>query len=140
MMGLKLKGVSLLVFLTVTNLLLYVDRGTIAGLVFRLQNSQDGLGLSETQVGLLGSSFMFGFMVTSPLFAHLLQYVQIKVLVSIGLAMWILANFIAGASTTYSMVLFARALTGIAESSICPIIPPLIIDIAPAYLKTVNDM
>lgn len=139
-MGLKLKGISLLVFLTVTNLLLYIDRGTIAGLVFRLQNSQDGLSLSETQVGLLGSSFMFGFMLTSPLFAHLLQYVQIKTLVSVGLAAWVLANFIAGASMTYPMILFARALAGVAESSICPVVPPLIIDIAPVYLKTVNDM
>ena len=134
----KLAKTPLLVYLTVVNLIIYIDRGTVASLISELKDPARGLGLSEEEAGLLGSGFMFGFMVTCPLFAHLAQYSTISVMTFVGLGIWILGNVLACAAESFAVILIARILTGVGEAPICPLIPPVIMDIAPARSKSVG--
>lgn len=134
----ELKGIILLAFLTTVNLLIYVDRGAIAGLLYRLKEDES-LDLSDTEAGLLGSAFMFGFMITSPLFAYSLQYISIKYLLLLGCLIWATATLTVSISRDYWMLLMARTLTGVGEAPICPLIPPLIIKIAPQNNKSVRS-
>jgi len=126
----------LLVLLTLSNLLIYVDRGILSALVVHLRDPVTGLGLSDTEAGTLGSAFMFGYMLTSPFFAHAVQFYHPLSLVALGLGVWTIATGIAGVAYGYWLLLAARALTGVAEASICPIIPPMLMEIAPADKKT----
>ena len=133
---LRLSQGWLLVLLTLSNLIIYVDRGILSALVVHLRDPITGLGLSDTESGSLGSAFMFGYMLTSPFFAHAVQFYHPLSLVSLGLGVWTLATGLAGVSNGYWLLLAARALTGVAEASICPIIPPMLIEMAPADKKT----
>ena len=140
---LRLSRGWLLVFLTLSNILLYVDRGilsvpSIQALVVHLRNPTTGLGLSDSESGALGSAFMFGYMLTSPLFAHATQFYHPLGLIAIGLGVWMVATAFAGVCYSFWPLLVARALTGIAEASICPIVPPLLMDAAPSDKKTVS--
>lgn len=133
---LRLSQGWLLLLLTLSNLLIYVDRGILSALVVHLRLPVTGLGLSDTEAGTLGSVFMFGYMITSPFFAHAVQYYHALTLVAVGLAVWILATAAAGVASTFWMLLAARALTGVGEAAICPIVPPLLMETAPADKKT----
>ena len=135
----KLDKTPLLVYLTVVNLIIYIDRGTVGSLISELKTDDKGLGLSEEQAGMLGSGFMFGFMVTCPLFAHLVQFSTISVMTFVGLSIWILGNVLACTAESFSVILIARILTGVGEAPICPLIPPVIMDIAPAKSKSVGS-
>jgi hypothetical protein len=48
---------------------MYIDRGMLASIVTMLEKGS-GLGLTASEAGAVGSSFMLGYMVSSPLFAH----------------------------------------------------------------------
>lgn len=133
---LRLSQGWLLVLLTLSNLLIYVDRGILSALVVHLRDPDTGLGLSDTESGTLGSVFMLGYMLTSPFFAHAVQFYHPLSLVGLGLGVWTIATSLAGIAYSYWLLLAARALTGVAEASICPIIPPMLMEIAPADKKT----
>jgi len=125
----------LLGFLTLSNILIYIDRGVIAALIYKLKEDLD---LKDSQAGVLGSLFMLGFMSTSPVFAHWSQKVPPMRLISIGLCIWELGTLLASLSNSFSMILVARVLTGVAEAPICPLAPPLILDYSPKKSKSVR--
>lgn len=87
--------------------------------------------------GVLGSAFMLGFIVSSPLFAHFAFSVYPMRLMALGLLMWACATAAAGVALDYWMLLLARAFTGVGEASFICLAPPYILDIAPPHRKTV---
>ena len=133
---LKLGPVMTLCYLTALNLLIFIDRGAVSGLVAILKEDDGGLGLSDSEAGFLGSAFMFGYMIFSPIFAYNSQYVHPFSLMGIGLSIWTLAVLAAGLVNSYTLLVIARAFTGIGEASFVSLAPPCIIDNAPPSKKT----
>lgn len=131
----KLSPVAMLVYFTLTNLLIYIDRGALSAVVTELKSSS-GLDLSSSEAGLLGSIFMLGYMLASPIFAHFAQFVHPMFLMGVGLIIWALATFLAGISRTFWLLLIGRSLTGIGEASFVALAPPYIIDLAPSNNKS----
>lgn len=140
---LKLPNGLVLVLLTLANLLIYLDRGalgviSIQALVYRLK-SPSTLNLTDTQAGMLGSLFMFGYMIANPLFAYAAQYVHSIKIVAVSSLLWFMATLFAGFSNEFETLVIARILTGVAEASYVSLVPPIIMDISPEASKTVRN-
>ena len=129
----ELRGPFLLVFLTTINFLIYTDRGAVASLISHLKAD---LSVSDSYIGFAGSAFMLGYMVSSPLFAYALQYASLNSLISIGTAIWLSATALTSLSTSYSLLLTSRILTGAGEAAFCPLVPALILKTAPTSRKS----
>jgi len=125
--------VSMWIFFTCCNFLNYVDRGAFAG---SLGSISDDFGLSNTQGGLLGASFMMGYMVFAPLFGHLSRKQRPAALMAIGLVIWCLATLATGASFDFWSLMIARAVSGIGEASFIGLAPTYIDDIAPKHRQS----
>ncbi|EER08677.1 Hexuronate transporter, putative [Perkinsus marinus ATCC 50983] len=120
-----------LVFFTLCEILVYFDRGLIAGLNLYLKNSLD---LTDFQVGLLGGMFILGYVVASPLFAILGQLSGVWTIrsICIGLMVWVIANLLTGVvPTSFGFIVACRTLTGVGEAAFCALAPPIIDDAAP---------
>ena len=128
----KLSPFTVLVLFSIINGLIYLDRGAFAAVVPILQSdSHGGLNLSSFIAGTLGSSFILGYMVTAPGFAHYAQFYHPEFLMCIGLGIWTCAVIMTGLSRVYEMLLIARCLTGVGEASFICLAPPVILGSAP---------
>jgi len=114
-----------LLLLIGANMLNYIDRQVIYA-VFPL--IKDDLLLSDTRLGLLGSVFMFSYMISAPLLGWMGDRAGRAKLASKGLGLWSLATVGAGLATGYSSLLAARAAVGIGEASFGTIAPGLLAD------------
>ena len=128
--GLKLGGKAMLAVFTCINLLVFIDRGALAAVIPLLKESS-GLGLSSVQAGSLGSAFMLGYILASPIFAYLSGKVHPMYLMAIGNSIWGGAVFLTGMSNSFPLIATARSFTGIGEASFVSLAPPCIIDLAP---------
>lgn len=127
--GLPLTAAGMLVVYTVINLLSYFDRGALSGVLEDI--SLDFGGVSGAQRGLLGSAFMVGYMIASPIFAHLVtKFEPFRVMAS-GLFIWCLATLLCALAPSYWFVVLGRVLTGFGEASFLCIAPPFIDKFAP---------
>jgi MFS family permease len=137
---LHLSPLQSLLYFTVVNSLIYLDRGVISVPFTQatLTALAEALDLSASRAGALGSIFILGFMVSSPLFAYWAQTCAPEKLMAGGLVIWSAATLTAGLSLNYWMLLMARAATGIGEASFVCLAPPLILDSAPVAKKTVT--
>lgn len=134
---LRLSPRVMLIYLTATNLLIYLDRGALSSVISILKTDDQGLDLNSGEAGGLGSIFMLGYMVASPIFAHFAQHVHPIYLMGFGLMIWSIATFLAGMSTTFAWLLTARAFTGVGEASFVSLAPPYIMEIAPENSKSI---
>lgn len=133
----RLSPVMLLVLFTTVNVIVFLDRGTLAAVVNRLKkNSDGGLGLNSFEAGALGSLFIFGYMVASPIFAYYSQTIHPQYLMSIGLSIWTGAVLFCGVSNSFYLLAAARAITGVGEASFVCLAPPCILDSAPPEKRT----
>jgi MFS family permease len=121
---------------TIVNLFTYFDRGAI-GVVLNTIESPDVYDLSNFQGGLLGGSYMIGFVIASPVFAHLAKLYHPLKMMSGGLFVWILATLGTGLSGEFYSLLIARMVTGVGEASFLCLAPPFINKFAPENKKSV---
>ena len=135
-MGFKLRPCVALVYLTLTNMMIYADRGILASIIKVLMTSE-GLGLNNSEAGSLGSFFMVGFMLTGFFFAHYSQVKHPFSLIALGLALWSLTALGTGLSRNYWQIALARGLSGVGEVSFACLGPPLVLEYAPKDKKTV---
>lgn len=135
-MGFKLKPCVALVYLTLTNMMIYADRGILASIIKVLETSE-GLELNNTQAGSLGSYFMLGFMLSGFFFAHYSQVKHPFSLIAVGLGFWSLTALGTGLSRNYWQIALARGLSGVGEVSFACLGPPLVLEYAPKDKKTV---
>jgi len=144
-----------LILLTIINLLNYTDRYLISGVLDNIESDVTGglSGLSPcnitisgkithhdecltgTQQGLVGSIFMIGFMIGSPIFAILLKWVSSAKLLCLTLLIWCGAVILTGITSNYYILLTARAMSGLGEAAFGCIAPPHINKIAPEPSK-----
>lgn len=132
-----LSPMMLLILFTSVNILIFIDRGALAAVVGQLKKSSNhGLGLSSFEAGALGSVFILGYMIASPIFAYNAQFIHPQYLMSLGLTIWSGAVLLSGVSRNFYMLAIARAITGVGEASFVCLAPPCILDSAPHASRT----
>ena len=110
------------------NLLNYMDRFTIAGV---LTDIQAFYGIDDTGAGFLQTVFICSYMVFAPIFGFLGDRYNRKHIMSAGIALWsaaVLASSFVPAGHTYAFFL-CRALVGIGEASYSTVSPTIIADL-----------
>ncbi len=115
--------------LTFINLLNYLDRYVVSGVVPDLKAPP--LGLSDSQIGLLATAFMLVYMMVAPVFGALGDRGSRTRPIAIGVFLWSLATIVSGFAQSYSQLLAARALVGVGEAAYVAIAPALLSDCFP---------
>jgi MFS transporter, Spinster family, sphingosine-1-phosphate transporter len=112
--------------LTLINLLNYLDRYIVSGIVPDLRAPP--LGLSEHQVGMLTTAFMAVYMVAAPVFGRLGDRGSRTRPIAVGVFLWSVATVLSGFAQSYAHLLGARAILGIGEAAYVSIAPALLAD------------
>lgn len=103
---------------------------------------QTGFGISTARLGVLQSVFMLGYMFGAVLFGHLVTKIKPFRLISCGLSIWVVASLLSGFAgfsckpseddsvcSSYYLMVFARAMSGIGEASLNTLSLPFLDDI-----------
>lgn len=115
--------------LTLINLLNYVDRYVVSGMVPALKAPP--LGLSDSQIGLLTTAFLFVYTLVTPIFGVLGDRGSRTRPIAAGVFIWSLATVVSGFASSYTYLLSARSLVGIGEAAYISIAPALLSDCFP---------
>ncbi|MBA2544461.1 MAG: MFS transporter, partial [Deltaproteobacteria bacterium] len=123
--------------LTGLNFINYLDRFILAAILPRVQAPVEdgGLGLSNSEGGLLATVFLLGYFVTAPLFGKLGDRMSRKRLIAFGVLTWSAATMFSGLAGSLGSLIAARALVGIGEASYATLAPTIIDDITPPDKK-----
>ena len=89
---------------------------------------QRELGLSNTQLGLLGSSFQWVYAILVPVAGGLGDVFSRRNLIALALLVWSLATFSSGLAAGFTLLLVLRALTGAGEAFYYPAATSIISD------------
>jgi MFS family permease len=114
-----------LAVLTFVNLFNYIDRWVVAAVVEPVKRD---LGLSDTQMGLIGTSFIVVYMLVSPVFGFLGDRKVRPPLIALGVGIWSLATGVAGFVRGFWSLFIARSLVGVGEGAYGTIAPALLAD------------
>ena len=114
-----------LAVLTFINLFNYLDRWVLAAV---LEPIRVDLGLTDTQLGMLGSGFIVVYSLTSPVFGSLGDRRARPPLIALGVAIWSLATGLAGFARGFWSLFIARAAVGVGEAAYGTIAPALLAD------------
>lgn len=115
--------------LTLINLVNYIDRYVVSGIVPDLKAAP--LGLSDSQIGFLTTAFMLVYMITAPVFGALGDRGSRTRPIAIGVFLWSIATILSGFAANYAHLLAGRALVGIGEAAYVAISPALLSDCFP---------
>ena len=118
-----------LAVLTLINLFNYLDRWVIAALVEPLRKSE--LHLSDTQLGIIGSSFIIVYTIISPLFGTLGDRRARPPLIALGVMIWSVATTLGGFARGFGSLFAARSTVGVGEAAYATIAPALLADAFP---------
>lgn len=128
------KAYRILAFCTLLQLLIYADRGIVAGL---LDYVEVKFSIDKVQSGLLGTIFLAGFMLMSPVAAAVSNQGEAAWrVIGRGLLVWGLSAAGCALARSYGVLLLARATAGCGEAALCSLAPPLIDDAAPPRQKS----
>ena len=117
--------VALLV-LTGINLLNYMDRYVIAGILPLIQGE---FGKTDTQMGIVSSSFLVVYSVASPFTGILGDRFPRKWFIGGGVLVWSAATVWSGRASSFEELLVARALIGVGEAGYAAMAPSFISDL-----------
>jgi MFS family permease len=113
---------------TLLNFVNYIDRYVLPAVAPRVK---DALGLTDEQLGFLGSAFLLSYLLTSPVFGYLGDRLSRTRLMAIGVGIWSVATAGAGLARSFGQMLVARGAVGVGEASYAAISPALISDYYP---------
>jgi len=122
------KSLGTVFVLTFINLLNYMDRFTVAGVLTEIQDYFD---ISNSMAGLLQTSFICSYMILSPLFGYMGDRYNRKFIMAVGIMFWsgvTLAGSFMRPDQFY-LFLFLRGMVGIGEASYSTIAPTIIADL-----------
>src|SRR3990172_43502 len=114
-----------LAFLFGVSLLNYIDRQILYAVFPPLQAE---LRLSDTQLGLLASAFMWVYLSTAPVFGLLADRWSRPPLMSLGVGIWSVATVFSGLARSHAELFIGRAAVGIGEASYGAVAPALLSD------------
>ncbi|XP_069703733.1 protein spinster isoform X2 [Periplaneta americana] len=122
-----------IIILCFVNLINYMDRFTIAGI---LNDVKSEFKIGDDLGGLLQTAFVISYMVFAPLFGYLGDRYSRRVIMALGVFLWSLTTLIGSFMETYGWFLTLRALVGIGEASYSTIAPTIISDL---YVKDMRS-
>lgn len=111
--------------LTFINLFNYVDRWVLAAVVEPIKQE---LGLTDTQLGIIGAAFIVVYALTSPMFGSLGDRRSRPPLVAIGVGIWSVATGLAGFARGFWTLFATRSMVGVGEAAYGTIAPALLAD------------
>ncbi|XP_071449409.1 protein spinster [Hetaerina americana] len=120
----KLHWITVII-LCYVNLINYMDRFTVAGI---LTDILKFYGVGYASGGLLQTAFVLSYMVFAPLFGYLGDRYNRKYIMASGIFLWSLTTLLGSYMNTYEWFLTCRALVGIGEASYSTIAPTIISD------------
>jgi len=115
-----------LAILSGINLLNYLDRYVLPAVLTPIK---DGLHLSDSRLGALGTAFMLGYFLTSPVFGFLGDRLPRKGLIALGVVVWSIGTVLSGRAGGFSELVLFRILVGLGEASYGTISPAWIADL-----------
>ena len=116
------------IVLTTINLLNYLDRyvpSAVKDLVKR------DLHLTDAQTAFPMTSFIWVYMLASPIFSSLADKYSRPRLIAAGVLLWSLSTAAAAVTFNFWTFLLARALVGVGEAAYATLAPPLLSDYYP---------
>jgi predicted MFS family arabinose efflux permease len=108
------------------NLLNYLDRYVLPAVLTPIKAE---LHLSDARLGALGSAFMLGYFLTSPVFGYLGDRLARKHLIAVGVVVWSIGTVFSGRAGSYGELVLFRILVGVGEASYATISPAWIADL-----------
>lgn len=115
-----------------------LDRGNFATAAPLIK---DGLGLTNTQTGLLLSAFFWTYVPGHVLAGWLIEKLNARRALALALAVWSLATVLTGFATSFAMLLVLRLLLGLGESAGFPASSKLLAEALPREkLGTANGL
>ncbi|CBZ33311.1 transporter, putative [Leishmania donovani] len=125
---------------TMSNFLLYFDRGATVGALSSICSDRDLAGndtpLSDAKRGFLVSGFIIGYVVASPLFTCRGSAWGSRMVVLLGMALWCATCLACAVSLNYTVLLVCRILVGVAEAAFVAFTVTIIDNTAPATHRT----
>ncbi len=91
--------------------------------------------LSDARLGIVGSMFMWVYLLSAPLLGFLGDRVRRFPLISAAVALWSLATSVSGLVRSYGQLLWARAAVGVGEAGYGTIGPTVIADLFPPAVR-----
>ncbi|XP_029784618.1 protein spinster homolog 2 [Suricata suricatta] len=121
--------------LSLGNVLNYLDRYTVAGVLLDIQQQ---FAVKDRGAGLLQSVFICSFMVAAPIFGYLGDRFNRKVILSCGIFFWSAVTFSSSfiPQQHFWLLVLSRGLVGIGEASYSTIAPTIIGDLFTRNTRT----
>lgn len=124
----RLAGKSLAILFAV-NILNFYDRHVPGALTEPIRKE---FGLTDTQVGLLGTAFTLIYAVMGVPLGRLADSISRKKLLAAGMVVWGALTAYSGLATSYALLLFSRLGCGVGEATCAPTATSWIGDLFPA--------
>ncbi|CAB1341357.1 unnamed protein product, partial [Coregonus sp. 'balchen'] len=127
----SMRAVFTVIVLCFINLLNYMDRFTVAGV---LPDIEQYFGISDGKSGLLQTVFICSYMFLAPVFGYLGDRYNRKVIMSVGIGFWSVVTLASSYTPReyFWLLLLTRGLVGVGEASYSTIAPTIIADL---YVK-----
>ncbi|EDW02573.1 protein spinster isoform X2 [Drosophila grimshawi] len=114
------------IVLCFVNLINYMDRFTIAGVLTEVQKE---FSIDNDSAGLLQTAFVISYMIFAPLFGYLGDRYSRRWLMAVGVALWSTTTLVGSFMGSFGWFITFRALVGIGEASYSTIAPTIISDL-----------
>lgn len=124
----KTNALSVLILVYV-NLINYMDRSTVAGMLNDIKHDKDFNITKDKQLGLLQTAFVACYMLMAPVFGYLGDRYSRKLILGVGISFWSLSTLIGSFMKTFPGFLVFRALVGVGEASYSVVAPAIISDL-----------
>jgi MFS family permease len=124
---------TVLIVFTAMNLLNYMDRYVVPAVQESIKHSS--LALSDAQIGLLASAFLWVYMASAPIFGAQAAKRSRTRVIGLGVAIWSIATALGGLAANYGQLLAARATVGIGEAAYGTIAPAVLADLFPERMR-----
>lgn len=108
------------------NLINYMDRFTIAGVLTEIQ---DHFKIGDDEGGLLQTAFVLSYMICAPVFGYLGDRYSRKWIMVLGVSLWSTTTLLGSYMHQFGWFITFRALVGIGEASYSTIAPTIISDL-----------
>ncbi|KAM6905206.1 protein spinster homolog 1 [Xenentodon cancila] len=127
----RVRALLTVLILCYINLLNYMDRFTVAGVLPDIENYFD---INDEKSGLLQTVFICSYMFLAPFFGYLGDRYNRKYIMSFGIAFWSLVTLASSYTPRehFWALLLTRGLVGVGEASYSTIAPTIIADL---YIK-----
>ncbi|XP_018431077.1 PREDICTED: protein spinster homolog 1-like, partial [Nanorana parkeri] len=121
-------SLAIVLILFYVNLLNYMDRFTVAGV---LPNIEKAFGINDSQSGLVQTVFIGSYMVLAPVFGYLGDRHNRKYIMCFGISFWSIVTLCSSfiPKQHYALFLLTRGLVGVGEASYSTIAPTIIADL-----------